>query len=477
VNAQRDLVVGFDLDMTLIDARPGVRATWRALAEETGTSIDTELVASRLGPPVEQELANWFPGAVIDPLADRYRALYPALAIESATEFAGAHEALAAVRRHGGRSVVVTGKHGPNARLHTEHLGLDVDAVVGGLWGDLKGGALVEHGASVYVGDHVLDVAAASAAGAVAVTVPTGPCSAGELASAGADVVLGGLDEFPGWLDGFVLDQRLAALEHRLSELGSVLVAFSGGADSALLTAAAVRVLGVDRVAVATAVSDSLPASELASARELCAELGVRWLSPRTHEMQREGYRANAGDRCYFCKAELLDVLTPLAAEHGLAHVATGTNADDAVAGFRPGIRAAAERDAVTPLLDAGLTKQQVRALSARWGLPTWDKPAAACLSSRIAYGVEVTPHRLARVERAETVLRHVLTGVRDLRVRDLGDTVRVELDADLVEAARASADVSPVLAEAGFGDAPVEVREFRSGSMNDLLADRARYR
>ena len=122
--------------------------------------------------------------------------------------------------------------------------------------------------------------------------------------------------------------------------------------------------------------------------------------------MEREGYRANAGDRCAFCKAELLDVLGPLAAEHGYAAVATGTNADDARAGFRPGIAAASERGAVTPLLDAGLTKDQVRAASRDWGLPTWDKPAAACLSSRVAYGIEITPARLARVERAEAALR-----------------------------------------------------------------------
>ena len=142
--------------------------------------------------------------------------------------------------------------------------------------------------------------------------------------------------------------------------------------------------------------------------------------------MEREGYRRNDGDRCYHCKAELLDVLTPLAEQHGLEHVVTGTNADDVVAGFRPGIRAAAERAARTPLADAGITKAQVRAASRAWGLPTWDKPAAACLSSRIAYGLEVTPAGLARVERAEEAVRRTLAGLGldsgNLRVRDLGD-------------------------------------------------------
>jgi uncharacterized protein len=197
--------------------------------------------------------------------------------------------------------------------------------------------------------------------------------------------------------------------------------------------------------------------------------------------MEREGYRANAGDRCYFCKAELLDVLAPLAAEHGLAGVATGTNADDAVAGFRPGIRAAAERGAVTPLLDAGLTKEQVRTASRAWGLPTWDKPAAACLSSRVAYGIEVSPHRLARVERAETAARAVLTGagltVRDLRVRDLGDRASIEVDAEVVTRARALPAVVAAVVEAGFPAAEVDPRGFRSGAMNERLADPERYR
>ncbi len=220
-------------------------------------------------------------------------------------------------------------------------------------------------------------------------------------------------------------------------------MAFSGGADSAFLLAAAVRALGAANVAAATAYCDSLPAAERGPARELAESLGVRVLTPRTREMEREGYRANGGDRCYFCKAELLDVLGPLAEEHGLAAVATGTNADDGVAGFRPGIRAAAERGAVTPLLDAGLTKAQVRAASRQWGLPTWDKPAAACLSSRVAYGIEVSPHRLARVERAEVAARAALRdaglAVRDLRVRDLGERASLEVDAEVVGRVRSS--------------------------------------
>ncbi len=278
-----------------------------------------------------------------------------------------------------------------------------------------------------------------------------------------------------------VLEQRLASLEQRLRALGSVLVAFSGGADSAFLLAAAVRTLGPDNVAAATAYSDSLPQVERDPAREFAEDLGVRVLTPRTHEMEREGYRANAGDRCYFCKAELVEVLAPLAGQHGLAHVATGTNADDTVAGFRPGIRAAHERGAVTPLSDAGLTKDQVRSASQAWGLPTWDKPAAACLSSRVAYGIEVSPFRLARVERAEAGVRAALATagvvVRDLRVRDLGDHASLEVDADRVPEVRGLPAVSAALREAGFDEVRVDPRGFRSGSMNERLPEPGRFR
>jgi uncharacterized protein len=274
------------------------------------------------------------------------------------------------------------------------------------------------------------------------------------------------------------LDSRAARLEEVVAGLGSVLVAFSGGADSALVLATAVRVLGADRVAAATGVSPSLPARELDAAAGLARVLGVRHLTPSTDELSREGYRANAGDRCYFCKAELMSVLVPLAARHGLAAVATGTNADDVGAGFRPGIRAAREAGAHAPLAAAGLTKADVRELSARWGLPTWDKPAAACLSSRIAYGVAVTPWRLSRVERAEEAVRAALAaaGARatDLRVRDLGEAgARVELDPAALAQVRAIADLGAAVAAAvrGAGLAPVAVTAFRSGSLNDALA------
>lgn len=277
------------------------------------------------------------------------------------------------------------------------------------------------------------------------------------------------------------LTGRLAALEAHLRSLGSVLVAFSGGADSAFLLAAAAQALPAGCVVAATAVSPSLASGEVQHAAAVAADLGVTHLTPATDELARAGYRANAGDRCAFCKSELLDVLTPLAGRLGLAVVATGTNADDAVAGFRPGIAAAAARGAVTPLLDAGLTKAQVRAASLAWGLATWDRPAAACLSSRVAYGVQVTPARLARVDRAEAALRSALTGAglasRDVRVRDLGDRARVEVDRDLAPLLAGRAELLAGVVAAGFPTVEVDPLGFRSGAMNELLPDRARWR
>jgi uncharacterized protein len=379
----------------------------------------------------------------------------------------------------------VTAKAGAHAQRHVDHARIPVDIVVGGLWGSGNGEALLADGAQVYVGDHVLDIAGARAAGAVAVAVASGPCSVAELAEAGADVVLGSLTEFPAWWEAFVLERRLCDLADELRTHGSLLIAFSGGADSAFLLAAAVRALGADKVMAATAISASLPAVELDAARTFASDLGVRMLTPHTHEIEREGYRQNAGDRCYFCKAELVEVLTPLAADLGLAGVATGTNADDVRAGFRPGIRAADERGALTPLLKVGFTKAQIRAASHAWGLPTWDKPAAACLSSRIAYGLEVTPLRLARVERAEGALRTRLSlaGVSNtqLRVRDLGDEARIEIDPSHLAQVLADPELVAALVgcvvEAGFATAYVDPAGFRSGAMNELLADPDAYR
>jgi uncharacterized protein len=467
------LAVGFDLDMTLIDTVPGFTRTLEALGAELGVRFPVDELTSRLGPPLETMLEPFLPAEAIGPAGDRFRALYPEHAIHTVPALPGAHEALAAVRRHRGRTVVVTGKFPDNARRHQVHLGLDVDVMEGWVWGVGKAEALRREGVSIYVGDHVHDIEGALAADALSVSVLTGGCSREELVAAGTHVVLDSLTEFPDWLDEHLLTTRLAALETDLRSRGSVLVAYSGGADSAFLLAAAVRAVGADRVVAATGYSHSLPEVERDPARAFAESLGVEVLTPETHEMDRAGYRANGADRCFFCKAELVEVLAGLAERRGLAAVATGTNADDAVAGFRPGIRAADERGAVAPLRDAGLTKAQVREASHRWGLPTWDKPAAACLSSRVAYGVEVTPHALARVERAEDAVRRELPAVRNLRVRDLGDDrASVEVDAHLLPLAAAGAErVLGGVLQAGFEVADIDPRGFRSGSMNEALS------
>ncbi|BBA97961.1 putative hydrolase [Actinacidiphila reveromycinica] len=205
-NLAAPLTVGFDLDMTLIDSRPGIKAVYDRLAEETGTFIDSALAVTRLGPPLEDELANWFPAERIPEMGDRYRALYVDHAIVPTPAMPGAVAAIEAVRAVGGRPLVVTAKHAPNARLHLDHVGIDAE-LRGWLWAEAKAEALVEYGASVYVGDHVGDVRGARTAGALSVAVATGPCGEDELLAAGADVVLADLTEFPAWF----ADYRSAA--------------------------------------------------------------------------------------------------------------------------------------------------------------------------------------------------------------------------------------------------------------------------
>lgn len=201
--AHMTLTVGFDLDMTLIDSRPGIHACYTALAERTGTYIDADLAVTRLGPPLAEELVNWFPAEQVPAMADLYREMYPSIAIAATPAMDGAREAVTAVRAAGGRTMVVTAKYEPNAKLHLSHLGIEPDVVVGDLWAEQKAEALREYGAGVYVGDHIGDVRGARTAGALSVAVATGPCSAAELRAAGAEVVLDDLFAFPDWLTGY----------------------------------------------------------------------------------------------------------------------------------------------------------------------------------------------------------------------------------------------------------------------------------
>jgi phosphoglycolate phosphatase len=206
------LVVGFDLDMTLIDSRPGIHTTFRALAAESGHHFDADVIVARLGPPLEVEMANWVPADLVDPLSDRYRELYAELGIiDGALPLPGAAAALAAVAAAGGTSLVVTAKYEPNAWVCLEHTGLPVDAVVGWRHGPQKGETLAEHGAAVYVGDTPPDMDAARLAGAVAVGVPSGPFGPDELSEGGADVVLASLVEFPDWFRAWRADPAGAA--------------------------------------------------------------------------------------------------------------------------------------------------------------------------------------------------------------------------------------------------------------------------
>ena len=191
--------MGFDLDMTLIDSRPGIEATLTELSRQTGVHIDAELVANRLGPTLETELAEWYPAEDVVPAADRFRELYVELGVPGTTLLPGAQDAVAAVREVGGRTLVVTAKYEPNAVLCLAHVGLEVDHVFGWLYGPAKGAKLAEHGAEVYVGDTPPDMTGAHVADAVAVAVTTGPHTSDELVDAGAHVVLGSLVEFRPW--------------------------------------------------------------------------------------------------------------------------------------------------------------------------------------------------------------------------------------------------------------------------------------
>lgn len=262
--------------------------------------------------------------------------------------------------------------------------------------------------------------------------------------------------------------QARRLIEH-LTEIGPVAVAFSGGTDSALVLTAAVRATGAQNVLAVTANSASLAAAELADAQRIASDLGVRHLTPATHELDQPGYAANGRNRCYFCKSTVLTTISAVAREHGFRTVATGTNADDAVDPFRPGIRAGDEIGVRTPLRTLGLSKQDVRAIARLWGRGWADKPAAPCLASRVRYGIPITTATLARVERAELAVRSFLDGRglrwHDLRVRDLGGTARIELDEDLARELLDNTTLLDTVQSLGFTG--VSVRPFRSGVLN----------
>ena len=454
------LVVGFDLDMTLIDTRPGFAATLAVLAAETGVELDVEELSSRLGPPLDQLLAPHYPADELPGLVDRFRAHYPDHAIAPTEAFPGAHEALAAVRRHGGRSVVVTGKYRPNAALH-----LDAArprrrrARSARSGGRARATALTRARRRRSTSATTSTTSRAPARpGSLSVSVLTGGCTERSCATRAPTWCCDDLTEFPALA-------RRAPARSRGSRRSSERLRGAGVGAGRLQRRRRQRVparRGGPRPRARPrrrgdgATPTRSPQAERDPALAFAEALGVRVLTPRTARDGARGLPRQRRRPLLLLQGRAARRARPARRGARLRRTSrpapTPTTPSPASG---PGIRAAAERGAVTPLRDAGLTKAQVRAASRAWGLPTWDKPAAACLSSRVAYGIEVSPvpagPRRARRGRRPGRAGRGRGDVRDLRVRDLGDRARVEVDAGRVEAVRRWPRCSTRCARAGF--------------------------
>jgi uncharacterized protein len=255
-----------------------------------------------------------------------------------------------------------------------------------------------------------------------------------------------------------------------LGSYGRALVAFSGGIDSTLVAYLAKLALGDGALAV-TAASPSLASSELEEAKQLAKDIGIKHLVIKTEELEDPNYVANPANRCYFCKKELSGKLKQLANELGYSAIVDGTNADD-LHGHRPGSAALTEEGVRRPLADVGMTKTEVRELSQRFGLPNFDKPSMPCLSSRVQYGQIITPERLTRIEKSENLIKS-MTGVRELRVRDHGNLARIEVGRDerrFFFNEEVLDKIAAALQEYGFTFVSLDIRGYRSGSMNEQL-------
>lgn len=265
------------------------------------------------------------------------------------------------------------------------------------------------------------------------------------------------------------LARKYDDLRNRLSNLGSALVAYSGGVDSTFLTFTAHAVLG-EKCVAALATSDVHPASEVGEARTTADALGFSIIEVDTYELADPRFRANTPDRCYYCKGEMFALLRTVANARGVRWVLDGSNADD-VADRRPGRRAATEYGIVSPLLEAGLHKEEIRDLSRELGLPTWDKPSMACLATRFPYGTPITEDGLEKVAHAERGIRDL--GIRQFRVRAHGEVARVEVEPEEMDRAWALRDeIASAVKSAGFVFAAQDLDGYRTGSLNELLPE-----
>jgi pyridinium-3,5-biscarboxylic acid mononucleotide sulfurtransferase len=266
-----------------------------------------------------------------------------------------------------------------------------------------------------------------------------------------------------------MLVEKLEQLRILFAEMEQALIAYSGGIDSTLVAKIAYDVLG-DRAIAITAESPSLLPEDLEDARIQAAEMGIAHEVVQTHEMDNLNYTSNPVNRCYFCKSELHDTLKPLALERGYLYVVDGVNADD-LSDYRPGIQAAQERGARSPLAEVGVTKAEVRELAKQLGLPWWDKPAQPCLSSRFPYGEAITVGKLQRVGRAERYLRKL--GLKSLRVRSEGDTARIELLPEQIKEFVLTTDLPSLVTafqDYGFLYVTLDLEGYRSGKLNQVL-------